>query len=133
MFEPFLCRIGTRGAGFIAAIFYALCSTGFVVLFFGSHPAPRFMDVYLIGALLLTYFFSWGPALLLVVLALAVGSYILPPSGSFQVARSHDIYRLFSFSVANLVLMFVTEKLKSRIREAQIALIMTDTSARPEE
>jgi hypothetical protein len=48
------------------------------------------------------YLFSWRPAGLLLLISIAIGAYLVPPSGSFRIAHGDDVFRLVSFSVVSI-------------------------------
>ena len=81
-------RFGARSplaAGFLFATAYSMIAIPVVLIVFQGHALPRFNDVFLIGIVLTAYLYRWEPAAYLLVIALLVSAWILPPYGTFRV------------------------------------------------
>lgn len=103
-----------RAMGFLFASLYALVTSPIVCALFDSRPVPRFSDLFLVGIVLTAYLFTWEPAVYLLVISLGVTAWVLPPAGSFAVADFANWYRLISFAVLSIFLVFVVTRLKGR-------------------
>jgi hypothetical protein len=81
---------------------------------FHAHPLPRFNDVFLVGIVMTACLFTWEPALYLLVTALGASAWILPPEGSLRVEPFVERYRLVSFAILSVFLVFLITPVKSR-------------------
>ena len=105
----------TRGMGFAFATVYALVTVPFSVSLFDGQPMPRFNDIFLIGVVLTVYFFSWGPAVYLLAVAVLASAWILPPYGSMAVEGFHQWYRLLSFTGLAAFLVILLTRIKAQL------------------
>jgi hypothetical protein len=103
-----------RALGFIFATAYALVVSPAVCSLFRHSQLPRFGDIYLLGIVLTVYFFSWEAATYLLVIAVLVSAWVLPPYGSLELTRLSDWYRLSSFTVISLFLICLIARVKAR-------------------
>jgi Domain of unknown function (DUF4118) len=104
----------TRITGYLFATLFALIASPLTVVFFDGHPLPRFNDLFLIGIVLTAYLFTWDSAAYLFVVSLAVSAWVLPPYGSFAVSGFNEWYRMVSFAVVSVLLIFLITRLKTR-------------------
>ena len=102
--------------GFLFATVFALISTPLTLIVFQGHALPRFNDVFLIGIVLTAYLFRWEPSIYLLGISLLVSAWVLPPYGSFRVAGFVEWYRIFSFAVVSVFLVYVVSRGKARKR-----------------
>jgi K+-sensing histidine kinase KdpD len=107
----------SRSMGYLFASCYALVASILICSVFRSLPVPRFNDIFLIGIVLTTYLFAWDAAAFLLGIAVLVSAWVLPPYGSFGVARMEDWYRIFSFTCVSLFLIVLVHRLKARLPE----------------
>jgi len=105
--------------GYLFAVTYALASVLLIDFTFTSTPLPRFGDIFVAGVALTAYLFGTGPAALLLMIALGVSMWVLPPWGSFYVADRADWYRLVSFGNVSVLLIFVIGRLKREVKRNQ--------------
>jgi len=105
-----------RAAGFAFASCFAVVASPVTVALFQGHPLPRFNDVFLIGIVLTAYLFAWQPAAYLLVIAVFVSAWVLPPYGSMRVEGAAEWYRLASFTALGLFLIFLISRMKARSR-----------------
>lgn len=110
-----------RATGFVFATVYAVISSPLVLGMFNEYPMPRFNDIFLIGVVLTVYLFTWEPAVYLLVISVAVSAYILPPNGSFGIAKMSDIYRLISFTGVSVFLIALISRMKTSTRPEPVA------------
>jgi hypothetical protein len=103
-----------RITGFVFATLFALVSSPVAMTVFHSRPLPRFNDVFLVGIVLTAYLFTWESATYLLVIALGVSAWILPPEGSMRVEQFADWYRLVSFAVLSIFLICLITRMKAR-------------------
>ena len=112
------------GRGFLFATLYGGIASLVALHLFGGHPVPRFGDIFLIGVVLTVHLFSWQPALFLYFGSLPVTIYVLPPFGQFRIGRSDDVYRIVSYSVCCLFLIWIVERQRAkRVPTADEAVI----------
>ena len=97
-------------SGFLFATLYGGVAGLIALNVFAAHPVPRFGDIFLIGVVLTAYLFAWQPALYLYLSSLVVTIYVLPPFGHFSIARYDDLYRVISYSVCCLFLIWIVER-----------------------
>ena len=105
--------------GYVFAAANAVCVAGIVDIASLSHharPMPRFDDLLLLGIALTVYLFGAAPAAALLGFAIPFAFWILPPAGSFSVADSADLYRIWSFAVVAVALIWGMARLKSEAR-----------------
>jgi K+-sensing histidine kinase KdpD len=100
---------------YLAATAYSLLVSALVASVLNP-PPPRFMDLYLIGIMLATLWWSWKPAAVIYLISLAVAAWILPPIASMAVSSGPDQYRMFSYTVTAVVAINVIELSKKRRR-----------------
>ena len=100
--------------GFLFATVYALIASPLVCSLFHARPLPRFNDIFLVGIVLTTYLFTWEAAAYLLVIALAVSAWVLPPYDSFAVTGLEDWYRMVSFACISVFLIGLVHRLKGR-------------------
>lgn len=105
-----------RATGFLFATVFAVISSPMVLGIFNAYPMPRFNDIFLVGVVLTAYLFTWEPAVYLLVISVAVSAYILPPNGSFGIAKMSDVYRLISFTGVSVLLIVLINRLKANSR-----------------
>jgi K+-sensing histidine kinase KdpD len=98
--------------GYVFATAYAALATAISLVMFHTAPLPRFMDIFLVGIAATVYFFAISPAAYLLVISIAVSAWILPPDGSFAIAKPADLYRIASFAAVSGLLIFLTSRLK---------------------
>jgi hypothetical protein len=103
-----------RTLGFVFATSYAFVASPVVRSLFLRYQLPRFGDIYLLGVVLTAYLFTWEGAAYLLVIAVVVSAWILPPSGTLSVASAADQYRITSFTVISLFLICLITRLKTR-------------------
>jgi K+-sensing histidine kinase KdpD len=103
--------------GYLFAAVYTLSVIGALEMISAFRPTARFDDFFLFGIVVAAYLFGAAPAMLLLGLALAFCAWILPPSGSFRIAATLDLYRLFSFAMVSLVLILAVLRLKTNARQ----------------
>lgn len=108
----------SRSAGFLFASCYALVASTLICSVFRSLPVPRFNDIFLIGIVLTTYLFTWDAAAFLLAIAMLVSAWVLPPYGTFAVARMEDWYRIFSFTCVSVFVIVLVHRLKARLADA---------------
>jgi hypothetical protein len=117
-----------RATGFVFATVYALVVSPLVLGLCRNGLMPRFGDLFLLGILLTTYFFTWEGATCLLGVGVLVSAWLLPPSGSFAIASTGDLFRLVSFTLVSLFLICLITRLKAgRVssvvrRESRIAV-----------
>ena len=99
-----------RYGGFLFAALYGTISSLVTLLVFRAHPVPRFSDIFLIGVVLTAHLFSWQPAIFLYVGSLLVTIYVLPPFGQFRLSGEGDVYRILSYSVCCIFLIWIVER-----------------------
>ena len=104
-----------RAMGFFFASFFALIATPATTLLFMNNPLPRFNDIFLVGIVLTAYLFTWDASAYLLVIALLVSSWVLPPYGSLRVASFVEAYRLLSFAALSVFLICLITRLKNRL------------------
>jgi hypothetical protein len=104
--------------GFAFATAWLAVVTPLTMMFFQGHPLPRFNDLFLIGIVLTAYFFRWEPAAYLLAVSLVVSAWVLPPAGSLRVIGFSEWYRLLSFAVVSIFLLFLVSRGKFR-RQAE--------------
>ena len=104
------------GPGYVLATGYALLAILVVDVTFTLHPLPRFDDIFLVGIALTAYFFNSKPAAFLLLIAILVSAWVLPPADSFKIADPVDWYRISSFAAVSVLLMGVIAKLKRETR-----------------
>jgi hypothetical protein len=97
-------------SGFLFATLYGGIASLIAFNVFAAHPLPRFGDIFLIGVVLTAYLFSWQPALYLYLSSLVVTIYVLPPFRHFRIAQYDDLYRVISYSVCCLFLIWIVER-----------------------
>lgn len=107
----------SRSMGYLFASCYALVASILICSVFRSLPVPRFNDIFLIGIVLTTYLFTWDAAAFLLGIAMLVSAWVLPPYGTFAVARMEDWYRIFSFTCVSVFLIMLVNRLKARLPE----------------
>ena len=100
-------------SGFLFATVYGGASTAIALRLFATRPIPRFGDIFLIGVVLTVYLFSWQPAIYLYIWSLAVMVYVLPPYEHFRIAQEGDIYRMVSYSVCCLFVIWIIDRVRS--------------------
>ncbi len=98
--------------GYLFASAYLVGATMVAVIAFGSHPPPRFTDLFLVGIAATAYFLNFAQAAYLLAISVGVSAWILPPGGSFAIADPVDCYRLFSFTLVSGLLILITSRLK---------------------
>jgi K+-sensing histidine kinase KdpD len=101
-------------AGFLFATAFAAVATPVVIYVFRGQPPPRFNDLFLIGIVLTAYLFRWEPAVYLLGISLAVSVWVLPPAGSFHVASSAEWYRIVSFTIVSVFLVYLVTRIQNR-------------------
>jgi K+-sensing histidine kinase KdpD len=101
-------------SGFAFATVFALVATPLTIFVFANNSMPRFNDLFLIGIVLTAYLFRWEPSIYLLVVSLLVSAWVLPPYGSFKVVGFTEWYRLISFALVSLFLIFVVSRSKTR-------------------
>src|SRR5579864_6525136 len=74
-----------RSKGFVFATCFALVASPITAVFFQSNPLPRFNDLFLVGIVLTAYLFTWEGSTFLLLIALLVSAWVLPPFGSIRV------------------------------------------------
>jgi hypothetical protein len=104
----------SRVTGFIFASAFALIASPVTVTLFNSHPLPRFNDLFLIGIVLTAYLFTWEASLYLLMIALGVSVWVLPPSGSFTIEGFSDWYRVVSFALVSTIMIVLITRLKTQ-------------------
>jgi hypothetical protein len=115
-------RVFPLGYAFAAA--YAACVAGVVDLASSSHlprPLPRFDDLFLLGTALTVYFFGAAPAATLLSFAISFTVWILPPAGSFTVVDPADWYRVCSFAIVAISLIWGIARLKVEARREPVS------------
>uniref|UniRef100_Q029V6 Sensor protein KdpD transmembrane domain-containing protein n=1 Tax=Solibacter usitatus (strain Ellin6076) TaxID=234267 RepID=Q029V6_SOLUE len=101
-------------AGFAFATLFALVASPVTVILFEGHALPRFNDIFLIGIVLTAYRFRWEPSIYLLAISLLVSAWVLPPHGSFRVSGFADWYRMISFAVVSMILVYLVSRGKAR-------------------
>jgi hypothetical protein len=101
-----------RTMGFLFAGAYALFASPLVCSLCQSGQVPRFGDIFLLGIILTTYFFTWEGAACLLGAGLVVSAWVLPLGGGSQ-ASAVTLYRLVSFTVVSLFLICLITRLKA--------------------
>jgi K+-sensing histidine kinase KdpD len=101
-------------AGFLFATLFAFLATALTVVVFHNHALPRFTDVFLIGIVLTAYLFRWEPSVYLLGISLLVSAWVLPPYGSFRVAGFVEWYRMGSFTLVSVLLVYLLSRGKAR-------------------
>lgn len=107
-------RTGSAVAGFVFASVFAIVASLVTIELFNGHPVPRFNDIFLIGIVLTAYLFTWRPAVYLWAISVMVSAWVLPPFGSLRVEGFSEWYRLLSFAVVSLILVFLVSRGKAR-------------------
>jgi len=100
--------------GYLFATTYAMFTLLLIDATFALQPIPRFDDLFLIGIALTAYFFHTRPAVYLLSIGVVASLWVLPPLGSFHLARAMDAFRIASFACISALLIFVMRHLKSR-------------------
>lgn len=108
-----------RRAGFLFATAFALVAAPVIVYVFRDHAVPRFNDVFLIGIVLTAYLFRWEASLYLLGISLLVSAWVLPPSGSFKVSGLNEWYRMISFAVVSVFLVYLVSRGKTQKRSQE--------------
>ena len=98
--------------GYAFATAYAAVALAAMLVMFDSQPAPRFMDIFLVGIAVTAYFFTITPATYLLAVSIAISAWLLPPTHSFAIANPSDWYRIFSFTAVAVLLILLTARLK---------------------
>ncbi len=106
----------TRFTGFIFASIFALLASPLTVTLFNGRPLPRFNDLFLVGIVLTVYLFTWESAIYLLVIALGVSAWVLPPTGSFAIEGFTDWYRFISFALVSVFMVVLISRLKGQSR-----------------
>jgi hypothetical protein len=109
-----------RVRGFVFAFTFALVVSPVLCGLVETRSLPRFNDIFLVGIVLATYLFTWEGGALLLVLSTLVSAWVLPPYGSFSVARGEDWYRLLSFVAISVFLIALVHRLKTRRGEGML-------------
>lgn len=103
-----------RLMGFVFATLFAAVATAVTTVVFAANPLPRFNDIFLIGIVLTAYFFRWEPAIYLLGVSVLASAWVLPPNGSFRVVGFAEWYRLLSFALVSLFVIFLISRGKAR-------------------
>ena len=124
----------TRITGFIFASVFALIASPLTVTLFDGLPLPRFNDLFLIGIVVTAYLFTWESAAYLLMIALGVSAWVLPPTGTFMIQGFTDWYRIISFAVVSAFMVALITRMKSqpsprRVREAQTSMLQMHGAA----
>jgi hypothetical protein len=109
----------TRITGLAFATLFALIASPLTLTLFDGRPLPRFNDLFLVGIVLTAYLFTWDAAAYLLVIAVAVSAWVLPPYGSFLVSGFKEWYRLISFAAVSIFMIYLITRLKMPRRAAQ--------------
>jgi len=75
---------------------------------------PRFMDLYLIGMMLIALRWSWKPAEVVYVVSLVAAVLFIQPVSSAAVSGGANRYRMFSYTATSVVATQVIERAKRR-------------------
>jgi hypothetical protein len=103
-----------RALGFVFATSYALIASPVICSLYQYKQLPRFGDIFLLGIVLTVYFFTWEAAAYLLIVAVMVSAWILPPFGSLVVTGTANWYRLGSFTAISLFLICLVARVKTR-------------------
>ena len=107
-----------RTAGFLFASAFGAAMCPLTMQLFGSHPLPRFNDIFLVGIVLTAYLFTWESAVYLLAISVLVSAWVLPPSGRFWVDGFADWYRLASFTLLSVFMVRLITRMKARQAES---------------
>ena len=118
----------TKVTGFLFASVFAIIASPLTVTLFEGRPLPRFNDLFLIGIVVTAYLFTWESAAYLLVIALGVSAWVLPPTGSFMIEGFTDWYRIVSFALVSVFMVALITRMKrlhvpKRVREAQTSML----------
>ena len=124
----------TKVTGFLFASVFAIIASPLTVTLFEGRPLPRFNDLFLIGIVVTAYLFTWESAAYLLVIALGVSAWVLPPTGSFMIEGFTDWYRIVSFALVSVFMVALITRMKSlhvpkRVREAQTSMLQMHGAA----
>jgi hypothetical protein len=106
-------------SGYAFATVFAALASAITVFAFQDHTLPRFNDLFLIGIVLTAYLFRWEPSIYLLGISLLVSAWVLPPGDSFRVQGFQEWYRLISFAVLAVFLVYVVSRTKARRPEEE--------------
>jgi K+-sensing histidine kinase KdpD len=112
-FDQQVAKNLSRWAGYVFATGYALIATYAVLGWLSATPVPRFADIFLIGIVLTTYLYGWQPAVWLFLYSVGVTLWVLPPYGSLLISRMEDLYRVNSYSISCLFVIFVIQRVRA--------------------
>src|SRR5215471_4888099 len=101
-----MSKVSKTGTGVLVASVYSVGLTALFLRYFGSRPPMRFMDAYLLGTMLVAYYFGRRAALPNVIASVAAGLWILPPYGSFQITED-NVYRLISYVIISIAALAI--------------------------
>jgi hypothetical protein len=102
-----------RVMGFLFAACFGLPVSALTLQIFGTHPLPRFNDIFLVGIVLTVYLFTWDSACFLLLISVLVSAWVLPPNGSLRVEGFADRWQMVSFTVVSVLLICLITRLKS--------------------
>jgi hypothetical protein len=75
---------------------------------------PRFLDLYLIGMMLVTLYWSWRPAAVVFIISVVAANWILPGLSLVAVTGGATTYRMASYVVTASIAVFIIELAKRR-------------------
>jgi len=119
-----------RVTGFLFACAFALIASPITATLFHDHPFPRFNDLFLVGIVLTAYLFTWEGSAFLLLIALLVSAWVLPPAGSMRIESFADWYRLASFGLLSVFLICLITRMKAR-QTAESAESLSEQRAVP--
>jgi hypothetical protein len=102
-----------RAMGLVFASAYAVVASPLVCSLWRHGQLPRLDDIFLLGIMLTTYYFTWEGAVYLLTVGLLVSAWVFPPDGSSAVASHANLYRLVSFALVSLLLICLITRLKA--------------------